>query len=103
MATKSARDQFVEDFLLVAENDQKTYNELMTIVEQAYESGNDYGLPEQLETWWSWKVEEMTNAMAGVNKLTLGLFVGQFLNNWGVDTWQIIARHLYDKELIPFI
>lgn len=94
----SAREQFAHDFLLVAMNDQETYNELMALVRTYDENDNYSELAEGLENWWSWKVEEMTNATAGVGKPILGLFIAQFLNNWGVDTWQQIADHLYDKN-----
>ena len=91
----TARHQFAEDFLLVAMNDQKTYLELNELVDKFYDSDYFYGLAEALEVWWSWKVEEMTNAVHGVGKATLALFISQFLNNWGIDTWQDIAEHLW--------
>lgn len=98
--TTTAREQFVEDFLLVAMNDQATYKELMAIVQKPRSINNDdYSLlAKQLENWWSWKVEEMMWATNKANKPTLSLFIGQFLHNWGIDTWQHIADYLCDKD-----
>ena len=91
-----AKEQFAQDFLLVAMNDEATYKEIMKITNTHIENDNYSELAENLEIWWSWKVEAMTNATAASGKPILGLFISQFLNNWGVDTWQQIADYLWD-------
>jgi len=85
----TARQQFVEDFLLVAENDYNKYTEFCDLVETYGVSRAGELIQEQFENW--------------VYSLTIGeknefnrLILSQLLIGWGSDCFYQIAKR-FDK------
>jgi capsule polysaccharide export protein KpsE/RkpR len=90
---RAARDQFVNDFLLVVENDEKTYNEYKALVkdEGLVRAGeriqNDFeGWIDSLAT-----IELMSKNEVG------SLLLRQLLSNWGFDAFYSIAERFEEE------
>jgi aspartyl-tRNA synthetase len=89
-----AREQFVEDFLLVAENDQDTYNDLKDIVKRNGVLGGSERIQDDFETWISRLAtdeEERGNEFGS-------LLLRQLLIGWGSDSFYQIAKRFEDDE-----
>ncbi len=100
MEQPTARAQFVEDYLLVTDNDQEAYREALDIAHKAGGSVSKAGdkFREQFETYISQVVErerEQGNT-AGAD------LIGQMLIGIGSDTFDDIARHYIDIDIEQF-
>lgn len=96
---KTAQEQFIEDFFLVADNTQEVYRQLMDIVNLYYWEENPSLIAEKIETWWEKRIDRATERLDE----STSLFVRQIMSNWGDDTWRKIARSLvetYEETLI---
>jgi hypothetical protein len=97
METKTATEQFVDDYLLVAMNDQPTYAYLMGLIDEIVK-GNEYPfyIAEQLQEDYETTMSEMIGAGDTVDKL----IARQMLLGWGMEPFSAIVRHLlqYHKE-----
>jgi hypothetical protein len=87
-ADRGARDQFVNDFLLVVENDQNKYNEYKALV-------RDEGLVragERIQNDFEGWIDSLaTIELMGKNEVG-SLLLRQLLSNWGFDAFYSIAE-----------
>jgi hypothetical protein len=77
----TAQEQFIEDFLLVAQNDEATFFSISEVL-IGYEE-NHYEGGQRLEEW----VE-----IHYAQELKENLLLSQLLRGWGGDTWAKIAK-----------
>lgn len=96
------QDQFVEDYLLVVENDQDAWNDLIATARQ-YEH-NKILLSEQLRDEWDDLVEQIATMVETKYVGVAGLMVRQILGGWGSAEFDKIAQTVIesDKETIAY-
>ena len=83
-----AQAQFIEDFLLISENDYKTYLDLTSTVKRVGVLKTSEKIQEQFENWVSQladQEEEKKNAYGA-------LLLRQLLIGWGSDSFYKIAK-----------
>ena len=83
---KSAPEQFAEDYLLIAMNDQKTYNRLMSWAD----GRKVYNLAELIKTDY----EEETASIIGDKDTPCHWIARQALLCWGIEPFILIARDI---------
>ena len=90
-----AVEQFVEDFLLVTDNDRDSYEGAREIVQEK-ETLSEVAeeIQEQFESYIS-QVAEREEALGNESG---ALMIRQLLLGWGDDAFRAIARHYMDKE-----
>lgn len=89
-----AREQFVNDFLLVAENDQDTYNDLKDIVKRKGVLGGSERIKDDFESWITRLAvdeEERGNEFGS-------LLIRQLLIGWSIDSFYQIAKR-FEEEI----
>jgi hypothetical protein len=89
-----AREQFVNDFLMVAENDQNAYNAYRNLVAKKGTMGAGEEIQERFETWISRLAtdeEERGNEFGS-------LLLRQLLIGWGADAFYQIAKR-FEEEI----
>jgi hypothetical protein len=89
-----AGEQFINDFLLVAENDQDTYNDLKDIVKRNGVLGGSERIQDDFETWitrLATDEEERGNEFGS-------LLLRQLLIGWGSDCFYHIAKR-FEEEI----
>ena len=82
-------EQFATEWLLVAENDQETYTELMR---EAREAEGMVALSDKLREEWETLAEQVTDLVRDKISETAGLFIAQILQGQGSLPFDIIAR-----------
>ena len=87
-------EQFAEDWLLVAENDQKTYEEVMSDAQDATVPE----LSDKLREEWEILTEQVTGLVAEHISETASLFISQILQGQGSLPFDIIAREFIRKH-----
>jgi 5,10-methenyltetrahydromethanopterin hydrogenase len=92
--TTPAQDQFVEDYLLVVDNEREAYDEAMEIAKSGDMVQVSEKMREQFETYITEVAEREREAGHEVG----ALLISQLLLNWGSDTFDRIARHFLDKD-----
>ena len=83
-----AQAQFIEDFLLISENDYKTYLDLTSTVKRVGVLNTSEKIQAQFENWVSQladQEEEKKNAYGA-------LLLRQLLIGWGSDSFYKIAK-----------
>lgn len=94
----TAREQFVNDFTLVVDNDREAYFETIDLVRAKKES-----VPAISDTMRESFEEQITKALdvlrqsEEVEPITIEI-MSQMLNNWGSDVFDDIARHYIAKD-----
>ena len=91
------RQQFVEDYLLVSDNDYTAYTNHMRLARQFGGDVVGFGL----------KIQEMfEDSIAGVvaqqrakGQEYASLLIAQMMLGWGVNVFEDIARHYIDTDL----
>jgi len=91
----TAQDQFIEDYLLVVENDREAYEEIQETIafcgkEKILVSNN---LKNQFEDY----VAGLADAEAEAGREIGSLLLRQLLLNWGTGTWDKIAERLLEN------
>ena len=92
---KTAKDQFADDFLLVADNDQELYNSLR---ESAQELNNVPQLSDKLREEYELLAEQVCELVDNNISDTAGLLMRQLLQGWGSSPFDEIARELLSRE-----
>ena len=87
----TARQQFAEDYLLVVDNDSKSYFEIMDMAE--LKAKNMSGLSDRLKTEFESYISQVIEREKENGQEVGALLIAQLLQNWGAGTWDIIARH----------
>lgn len=85
---RTARDQFVSDFLMVAENDQATWYEYASIVQEKGVLGASEKIQEDFENWISQLATDENERGNEIGSLLLR----QLLIGWGADAFYQIAK-----------
>lgn len=92
--TTPAQDQFVEDYLLVVDNEREAYDEAMEIAS----SGDMVQVSEIMRDKWETYISEVAERERTAGNEVGALLISQLLLNWGSDTFDRIARHFIDKD-----
>ena len=82
-------EQFATEWLLVAENDQETYTELM---QNAREADGMVALSDKLREEWETLAEQVVDLVRDKISETASLFIAQILQGQGSLPFDIIAR-----------
>ena len=89
-----AQAQFVEDFLLVSENDYDTYMDYTALVKIEGVAKASEKIQEQFENWISELAETEDERGNGYGSLLLK----QLLIGWGSDTFYKIAKQFEEEN-----
>jgi hypothetical protein len=89
----TTREQFVQDYLLVVENDQTVWNKHL---EWAREADNTYALAVWIQDEWNEAIADLTSK---IKPEVLGLLVSQMLLNQGIDPFIDIAKYVIEQLL----
>lgn len=94
----TAREQFVEDFTLVVDNDREAYFDTIDLVRAKKESTSAISdtMREAYELQIS-KALDVLRQSEEVEPITIEI-MSQLLNNWGSDVFDDIARHYITKD-----
>lgn len=91
--TTPAQDQFVEDFLLVAQNDADTYREMRDLAETDLITAGEK-IQEQFENW----VRELAETEGERGNEFGALLISQLLLGWGSDSFYRIAKAFKEEN-----
>ena len=94
MAT-TAREQFVEDFTLVVDNNYKAYTDTMNSLTPSLVNN-----AEQIKEGYEVAIAHALDALRqnkNIQEVTIDI-MAQMLQGWGTDVFDDIARHYMDKE-----
>lgn len=94
---ETAKEQFVNDYTIVIDNDREAYEEVMEIVRE--ESSKEYStgyVAQRLESQFEKLVDDIAYNAGETYGEASGLLIRQMLSGWGSDTWYTIASH-YEK------
>jgi hypothetical protein len=87
----TGREQFIEDYTLVIDNDQDSYNEIMEMPELL--AGNMSGLSDKLRERFEEYVGQVVEREKENGQEAGALLISQMLMNWGAGTFDKIAKH----------
>lgn len=98
--TPTAAEQFIEDYLLVAENDADTWNTLQEYADEAERISSEtpqyanryYILGVRLKNEWE---DAVATTAEGIDNEAMSLMVRQMLIGYGVDTFYKIAQRVF--------
>ena len=88
-----AQEQFVEDFLLVSENDYDIYTDYTALVERVGVANAGEEIQNQFENW----ISQLAEAEEERGNAYGSLLLKQLLIGWGSDTFYKIAKR-FEKE-----
>lgn len=94
MAT-TAREQFVEDFTLVVDNNFEAYTDTMNSLSDSLVNNS-----EQIKEGYELAISKALDVLRqnkDVQDVTVDI-MAQMLQGWGTDVFDDIARHYMDKE-----
>lgn len=95
MTAPTAREQFIEDFILVTDNDRDSYEGAREIVQEKEtltEIAEEF--QEQFETY----IQQVTERERELGNEAGALLISQMLLGWGTDVFDDIARHYIQKD-----
>jgi hypothetical protein len=87
----TGREQFTEDYTLVIDNDQDSYNEIMEMPELL--AGNVSGLSDKLRARFEEYIGQVVEREKENGQQAGALLISQMLMNWGAGTFDKIAKH----------
>ena len=90
----TAREQFVNDYTLVMDDDRHGFKQVMT---WSYEAGSVAALSDTLREEFEDYVAGLVQREESAGRETGALLVSQLLQGWGSDVFDDIARHYLDK------
>lgn len=88
MPEPKAREQFVRDFLMVAENNQEMYYKLKGIVDENGVLGGAEKIQEDFEGW----IDSLATTELTSKNESGWLLLRQLLIGWGADSFYQIAK-----------
>ena len=86
-----ARDQFVQDYTLVIDNDQDAYTEAIDTV-KAFGTGNKYDIANALREQFEDYISQVADREAELGNSTGALLISQMLIGWN-SAFEDIAQH----------
>jgi hypothetical protein len=89
-------DWFATEWLMVAENDRDSYEQLKS---EAEHSDGIAQLSDSLRNEWEMLAEKVTDLTAEHISPSAALFISQILQGWGSLPFDIIAKQVKDREL----
>jgi hypothetical protein len=92
----TARDQFVNDYTLVIDNDFTAWSEVMDVVRS--KDRNLVIVSEELREQFEQYVGEVADREEQLGNQVGALLIQQLLLNWGSDAFDAIARHYIGKD-----
>lgn len=92
----TARDQFVNDYTLVIDNDFTAWSEVMDVVRS--KDRNLAVVSEELREQFEQYVAEVADREEQLGNQVGALLIQQLLLNWGSDAFDAIARHYIGKD-----
>jgi chorismate synthase len=91
----TARDQFVEDFILVTDNDRDSYEGAKEIV---LEKESLTAISEEMQEQFEAYISQVADREEALGHEAGALLIRQMLIGWGNDAFDHIARHYMEKE-----
>ena len=92
----NAKDQFVNDYTLVIDNDFTAWREVMDIVRS--KDRNLVVVSEELREQFEQYVSEVADREEQLGNQVGALLIQQLLLNWGAAAFDDIARHYIGKD-----
>jgi hypothetical protein len=92
----NAKDQFVNDYTLVIDNDFTAWREVMDVVRS--KDRNLVVVSEELREQFEQYVGEVADREEQLGNQVGALLIQQMLLNWGSDAFDAIARHYIGKD-----
>ena len=92
----NAKDQFVNDYTLVIDNDFTAWSEVMDVVRS--KDRNLAVVSEELREQFEQYVAEVADREEQQGNQVGALLIQQLLLNWGSDAFDAIARHYIGKD-----
>jgi hypothetical protein len=92
----NAKDQFVNDYTLVIDNDFHAWREVMDVVRN--KNHNLVVVSEELREQFEQYVGEVADREEQLGNQVGALLIQQMLLNWGSDAFDAIARHYIGKD-----
>ena len=92
----TAREQFVNDYTLVIDNDFTAWREAMDIVTNY--SASVSAISDQLREQFEAYILEVADREEQLGNQIGALLIQQLLLNWGSDAFDDIARHYIGKD-----
>ena len=90
-----AKEQFVEDYLLVIDNDRYAYDETMELV--AKHEGSISAISDQLREEFEEYILQVAEREREAGRQVGGDLIAQLLLGWGDSTFDKIARHFVEQ------
>ena len=91
----TAVEQFVEDFILVTDNDRDSYDEARVIVQ---EKENLTDIAEEFQEQFESYISQVAEREEALGNEAGALIIRQLLLGWGDDAFRAIARHYMEQE-----
>lgn len=88
-------DQFVDDYLLVADNDERLYREIQ---EMAHDSEDILDFMNKLRLEWDILVDMIAFDSEQKYPDFVGLLIRQVMGGYGDSTWFAIAKHFWAER-----
>jgi hypothetical protein len=92
----NAKEQFVNDYTLVIDNDFTAWREVMDVVRS--KDRNLVVVSEELREQFEQYVGEVADREEQLGNQVGALLIQQMLLNWGSDAFDAIARHYIGKD-----
>lgn len=84
---------FADTWLMVAENDRETYEELIKL-----EGDSVSAISDKLRDEWDTLTEQVANLVDDQISETAGLFIKEILVGWGTYPFDLIARRVLELK-----
>lgn len=94
----TARKQFVEDYLLVTDNDFTAYTKHKEIAEKA--RGSVSIMSDKIKEMFEDSMAQVIEEQRAKGNEYVSLLIAQLLQGWGSDVFDDIARHYIDEDLM---
>lgn len=94
---KTAREQFVEDYLLVTDNDYTAYKNHKRIARES--NGNIPTMSDRVREMFEDSIAGVVAQQRAKGGEYASLLIAQLLQGWGSDVFDDIARHYIDEDL----
>jgi hypothetical protein len=92
---KTAREQFIEDFILVTDNDRDSYEGAREIVQEKETLSE---IAEEFQEQFEGYIQQVAEREEALGHEAGALLIRQMLTGWGDDAFRAIARHYMETE-----